>query len=128
MLDTRYDDMLKMMMTRQGRDSTQGLEILAQAQQVPPATMKAYVKAAMNVDASSALRDMKPAFLFVGSSRMWSDTTSWAAVSKQLGYDESGAVATRRVGNSAALIMKDQPDSLAAIIDEFTAKAIAGKK
>lgn len=127
MLDTRYEDMLKMMMTRQGRDSAQGLELYAQAQQVPPATMKAYIKAAMNADASSALKGMKPSFLFVGSARMWPDTTTWAAVSKQLGYDEAGPLDARRIGNSAALIMKDQPDSLAAIIDEFTAKAIAKK-
>jgi pimeloyl-ACP methyl ester carboxylesterase len=128
MLDTRYDDVLKMMMMRQGRDTTQGLEIYAQAQQVPPATIKAYLRAAMNVDASGALKDMKPAFLFVGSARLWPDTTAWATVAKQLGYDEAGPIAARRIKDSAALIMKDQPDTLAAVIDEFAARAIATKK
>jgi len=129
MLDTNYENMLKMMMIRQGRDSTQGLELLATAQQVPPATVKAYIKAALNVDASGALKDMKPAFLFVGSSRLWPDTTTWAGVSKQLGYDVAGVTVNgRRVKDSAALIMKDQPDTLAAIIDQFAARAIAAKK
>ncbi len=127
-LDTRYEDVLKMMMTRQGRDTTQGLEIYAQAQLVPPATIKAYLKAAMNVDASGTLKDMKPAFLFVGSARLWPDTTAWATVAKQLGYEEAGPIATRRIKDSAALIMKDQPDSLAAVIGEFAARAIAAKK
>jgi hypothetical protein len=45
-----------------------------------------------------------------------------------LGYDEGGPITARRVANSAALIMKDQPDSLAAIIDQFSAQAIATKK
>ena len=128
MLDTRYDEILKGLMMRQGRDSTQGLEIYSQAQSVPPATVKAYLKAAMNVDASGALKTMKPAFLFIGSARIWPDTTSWATVAKQMGYGEAGPVPTRRIRDSAALIMKDQPDTLAAVIREFTARSLAAKK
>lgn len=128
MLDTNYEEILKSMMAGQGRDSAQGLELYAQAQQVPPATIKSYIKLAFNVDVTSALKDMKPAFLFVGSEKMWSDTTTWAVVSKRLGYDGAAGVTARRIGESAALIMKDQPDSLAAVIGEFTARAIATKK
>jgi hypothetical protein len=128
MLDTNYEDVLKMMLKDQGRDTTQSLELYAQAQQVPPVTIKTYLKAVMNLDVSSALRNMKPAFLFVGSSKLWPDTTSWTTMAKKLGYDEAGPIATRRIRNSAALIMKDQPDSLAAVIGEFTARAIAAKK
>jgi pimeloyl-ACP methyl ester carboxylesterase len=126
MLDARYDDILKSMMMTQGRDTTQGLELYAQAQQVPPATIKAYLKAAMNVDESSAFKNMKPAFLLVISERMWPDTTAWAVVAKKLGYEET--IATRRIKGTAALIMKDQPDSLAAVLGEFAARAIAAKK
>ena len=49
-------------------------------------------------------------------------------MAKQLGYDEAGPIAARRIKDSAALIMKDQPDTLAAVIDEFAARAIATKK
>ena len=125
---TGWRDMLKRMTMAQGRDTTQGLEIYAMAQQVPPATMKAYWKAMMNEDVSGALKDLKPAFQFVGSSRLWPDTTTWVTVAKQLGYDDAGAVTARRIGNCGALIMKEQPDSLAAVIDEFSARAIAGRK
>lgn len=128
MLDTRYEEFLKSMMMHQGRDTTQDHEVYAQAQQVPPATIKAYLKVAMNVDASGTLKGMKPAFLFVGSAKLWPDTTAWASVARKLGYDQAGPIATRRIKDSAALIMKDQPDSLAAIIDAFSARAIAAKK
>lgn len=128
MLDTRYDEMLKRMTMSPGRDTTEGLQIFAMAQQVPPATMKAYWRAMMNEDVSGALKDLKPAFQFVGSSRLWPDTTTWVTVAKQLGYDDAGAVTARRIGNCGALIMKEQPDSLAAVIDEFSARAIAGRK
>ena len=128
MLETRYEEFLKAMMTHQGRDTTQDREVYAQAQQVPPATIKAYLKVAMNVDASGALKGLKPAFLFVGSARLWPDTTAWASVARKMGYDEAGPIATRRIRDSAALIMKDQPDSLAAVIDEFATRAMTAKK
>ena len=41
MLDTRYDEFLKQTTMSQGRDTTQGLELSAQAQQVPAASVKA---------------------------------------------------------------------------------------
>lgn len=128
MLESRYDDVLKMMMMGQGRDTAQGIELYSQAQSVPPATVKAYLRAAMNEDASGALKKMKPSFLFIGSARMWPDTTTWTGLAKRLGYDEAGPIAARRIKDSAALIMKDQPDSLAAVIHEFAARAIAAKK
>ena len=128
MLDARYDDMLKRMTIAQARDTAQGLEIYAMAQQVPPATMKAYWKAGMNGDAASALKDMKPAFEFVASARTWPDTTTWVTVAKRMGYDEGGPITARRIVPGGPLVMKEQPDSLAAIIDEFSARAIAAKK
>jgi hypothetical protein len=129
MLDTNYDDILKRMYSGQGRDSLQNLEMYAIAQQVAPATMKAYLKTALNVDETAALKNMKPDFLFVASAKIWPDTTTWATLSKKIGYDEAGhPIATRRIANSAAMIMKDQPDTLAAVIADFSAKAMAAKK
>jgi pimeloyl-ACP methyl ester carboxylesterase len=127
MLDSNYDEIIKGMMMSQGRDSTQGNELYAQAQQVKPAVMKAYLRAAMNADLSPALKKLKPAFLFVGSEKLWADK-DWPMIAKAMGYDDAAAITARRVGNSGPLIMKEQPDSLSALIAEFTAKAIAVKK
>ncbi len=128
MLDARYDDFLKQMMMSQARDSVQGNELYSQAQGVPAATMKAYLKAALNVDASATLKKMKPAFLFVGSGKRWPETKDWPTLAKELGYDGPAAVSARRLAEGGPLIMKEQPDSLAAVIREFTAQAIAAKK
>jgi pimeloyl-ACP methyl ester carboxylesterase len=125
MLDTGYDDFLKRMMMSQGRDSTQGNELYSLAQAVPAASMKAYLKAALNVDASSALKKMKPAFLFVGSGKRWPATKDWPTLAKEMGYDDPAATPSRRLAEGGPLIMKEQPDSLAAVIRDFTAKAIA---
>jgi len=128
MLDARYDDFLKGMMMGQARDSAQGNELYSQAQSVPAASIKAYLKVALNVDASSALKKMKPAFLFVGSGKRWPESKDWPTLAKELGYDDPAAVSARRLAVGGPLIMKEQPDSLAAVIREFTAQAIATKK
>jgi pimeloyl-ACP methyl ester carboxylesterase len=128
MLDARYDELLKSMMMGQARDSAQGNELYSQAQTVPAATIKAYLKAALNVDASSALKKMKPAFLFVGSGKRWPSGKDWPTLAKELGYDGPVAVTARRLAEGGPLIMKEQPDSLATVIREFTAQAIKAKK
>ena len=128
MLDTNYDDMMKSMMMGQARDSSQGNELYSQVQAVPAATIKAYLKLALNADESSALKKMKPAFLFVGSGKRWPDCKDWPTLAKELGYDDPAAVTARRLAEGGPLIMKEQPDSLAAVIREFAARAIAAKK
>ena len=128
MLDTGYDDFLKRMMMGQARDSAQGNELYSQAMTVPAASMKAYLKAALNADASSALKKMKPAFLFVGTGKLWPEGKDWPTLAKELGYDGPAPVTARRLAEGGPLIMKEQPDSLAAVIREFTAQALAAKK
>ena len=128
MLDTGYDDFLKRTLRAQARDSVQANELYAQAQSVQPATMKAYLKMALNADASSALKKVKAPVLFVGSSKTWTEAKDWPTLAKEMGYDDPALLTARRVGESGALIMKEQPDSLAAAIGEFTAQVLAKKK
>jgi pimeloyl-ACP methyl ester carboxylesterase len=127
-LDLRYDEILKRIVTQEARDSLQGLELHAMAQAVPPATVKAYFRAIMNADASGVLKKMKPAFLLVASSKAWPAEKEWPVLAREWGYDDPAAIATRRVAHSGALIMKEQPDTLAAVVAEFAARAMAGKK
>jgi pimeloyl-ACP methyl ester carboxylesterase len=128
MLDTRYDDFLRGMTRSQAKDSVEANELYSQAQSMPAATMKAYLRAAFNVDASSAVKTMKPALLFVGSGRRWPAEKDWATMGKEMGYDDPAAVPARRLAEGGPLVMKQQPDSLAAVITEFTAQALAAKK
>jgi pimeloyl-ACP methyl ester carboxylesterase len=128
MLDEHYDEFLKSMMMGQARDSAQGNEMYSQAQSVPAATIKAYIKAALNADASGALKSRHPTLLFLGSSQVWSDGTDWPTLAKRMGYEDGAGIAARRMPNSGPLIMKEQPDSLAAAIRDFTAQSLAAKK
>lgn len=126
-LETQYDNIIRTMFTRMSSDSLENIEMLAQAQQVPPATMKAYFKASMNVDMSASAKNLKPAFLLVASEKRWPADKDWPTLAKEMGYDEAGPIATRRIMGAGALIMKQQPDTLAMVLDQFTAKAIAKK-
>ena len=127
-LDEHYDEFLKQMMRMQARDSTQANELYSQAQTVPAASIKAYFKAALNVDASSALKNMRPNFLFVGTGAAWPDTTTWPTIAKMFGYEDGAGIQARRLAAGGPLVMKEQPDSLAAVIRDFTARSLAGKK
>ena len=113
-----------------GRDSAQAVEIHSRAMLVPAVNVKTYLRELMYVDAASAVKDPKVPILFVGSSRAWPDTLTWAALAKSRGFDGAppGSIATRRIGNSGYLIMSDQPDSLAMTLDQFSKTAIAAKK
>ena len=128
MLDTRYDDFVKMVYSRAGRDSAEGLRIRAMVGQVPPVTMKAYYRTLFTADVSPALRSIKQPMLFIATDRLFKDGRTWGAVSHDLGFDDSTSVAVRRIPGSSTLVMQDMPDSLAAVISDFTAQALKGRK
>ena len=65
--------------------------------------------------------------LYVGTERGWPADKPWKAIAADRGLELLAAPDTARIPASAALVMKDQPDSLAAAIAKFTAKTLAGK-
>ena len=128
MLDEHYDEFLKGMSMGQARDSLQGNELYSQAQAVPAASIKAYYKAALNVDASPALKQLRPMLMYVGSGQVWLKDQAWPSIQKGMGYEDAPGMLSRRIPDCGPLIMKEQPDSLAAAIRDFTAQSLAAKK
>lgn len=128
MLDSNYDQLLKMIFSRAGRDSMQGVTIHATAAQTPPQTIKAYIGASLTSDATSALKSLQVPFLFVATDRLLKDGKSPGTALRALGYEDTTAVPVRRIANAGFLVMQDQPDTLAAVIADFTAQALAAKK
>jgi pimeloyl-ACP methyl ester carboxylesterase len=125
--EDNYDAMLRQMFVRMGRDSAQGMTIHAQAAQVPPATIKAYLRDGLNFDGTPVLKSLDKPVLFVGSARFWDAGQDWRAVAKQRGFEAFPAIRPRRIADSGFLIAADQPDSLAAVLAEFTAQALRGQ-
>ncbi len=124
MLDNNYEAIMKPMFVQQGRDSAQGVALWATASQVPRVTMKSYFAALLTADESRAFKDMKGAFRFVGTEKVWGSKVAWPDLAKQLGYDDPAAVDARRLAGAGALAAADQPDTLAMMVREFEAKAL----
>jgi pimeloyl-ACP methyl ester carboxylesterase len=120
-IDRNYDGFLEITYGRMGNDSAQNAMILGQARSVPPATIKAYVQAAMNADGAKGLPAMKTPFLFVATGRILG-TDDWPTTARAIGYDDPAQVPVRLMPGVGYLVMRDQPDSLAAVVREFEAK------
>ncbi len=126
MLDERYDDFVKMVFSHAGRDSAEGVRVRALAAQVPPVTMKSYYRTIFTSDVSGAFKGLKIPVLYVASDRLLKDS-DWPTVGKLLGFDDPASVPLRRIAGSGALLMQDEPDSLAAVLSDFSARVVAKK-
>jgi pimeloyl-ACP methyl ester carboxylesterase len=124
-MDDNFDAFLRKIYMGMGRDSAEGVALYSRAALVPQPQMKSYFHALFDLDASGAVKNLKTPMLFVGSSRTWADTVTWAAVGKQRGFDNPGAIRARRVANSGAQMYADQPDTLANIIRQFETSPLA---
>ncbi|MBI1798640.1 MAG: alpha/beta fold hydrolase [Candidatus Eisenbacteria bacterium] len=127
-MDQNYDTFFTMIFSRMGRDSLQNVAIRASAAQVPPNTIKAYMRALLNVDGTRAVKDLRTPMLFVATERILPPEKDWATVGKQLGWEDPVGVTPRRLAKCGALIASEQPDSLAMIVSEFAKGALAKKQ
>ncbi len=128
MLDSNYDQILKMIFSRAGKDSLQGVAIHAVAAQTPPQTIKSYIGASLTGDATPALKSLQVPYLFVATDLLFKSGRSPGTVFQALGFEDTTAVPMRRITNAGYLVMQDQPDTLAAVIADFTVRALAAKR
>jgi len=126
-IDTNYEAIMKPILTSGARDSVQRVAMWATASQVTHGDMKSYMTALLPADESKTFKDMKGAFEFIGTERVWEADKKWADLGKLLGYDESVPVDARRLTGAGALVAADQPDTLAMLVREFQSRALAKK-
>jgi pimeloyl-ACP methyl ester carboxylesterase len=125
-LDANYAEMTKALFTNMGRDSAQGAAAYAQAALVAPATMKAYLRELLVLDATPAVKNLTRPLLFIGGGREWPADRPWSEQAKRFGYDGAKDVIPRRFGSAGHYVPQDVPDSTAAAIAEFAATSMAG--
>jgi pimeloyl-ACP methyl ester carboxylesterase len=127
-MDNSYETVAKMMFSKLGRDTTQSAAIYAMFTQASPATVKAFVREGFYTDGNKDVKALKVPVQRVATSRVWKPDMTSGAVLKALGWEDTTA-ALIRLPDSGYWAMKDQPDSLAAIIRQFAAASFAaGKK
>jgi pimeloyl-ACP methyl ester carboxylesterase len=126
-MDQSYESVAKMMFSNMGRDTTQSQAIFTAVSQTPPATVKAYVREGFFTDGNKDAKALKIPTRMLITSGMWKSGMTSGAALKRLGWEDTTA-AVQRIPEAAYWVMKDQPDTLAAIISEFAAARIAAKK
>ena len=124
-IEQNYDTFLKMMFTRMGRDSAQGVAIHAMASQVAPNTIKAYIRALLNVDGTHTLKDLKTPMLAVFTERLLKADADWPATAKTIGWENAADYVPRRIAGAGMLIASEQPDTLASVVSAFEARTPA---
>jgi pimeloyl-ACP methyl ester carboxylesterase len=125
-IEQNYQQFSQMAFSQMGRDSTESARLYAAFVQVPPATVKAYIREMMHMDANKDFKGVRAPLDLAFTEKAWKASSSWGAVSKQFGYDDTTAVPVRIAG-SGPMVMKDQPDTLAALITSLAAKGFAAK-
>ena len=126
-MDSNYEAVASRMFSNMGRDTTQSKAIYTMFTQTPPATVKAYVREGFFSDGNKDAKAAKVPEQLVVTSRVWKPGMTSGSVLKTMGWEDTTARAIR-VADAAFWVMKDQPDTLAAIISEFATARIAAKK
>jgi len=102
-----------------GRDSLQGEALFEQAERVPAAAMKAWIRLAVTTDLSPAMRGVRVPVLAVVSARTWPAGESWAACADTLGYPVTPSVTPARITDAGHFVMLDRPARLAELLRRF---------
>lgn len=125
-LDQNYEAFIQMLYAQLARDSVQGVKLRADAMQVEPNVMKAYMRHLLKADASRVLDKLEMPVLFVISDKRMPEGKTWAEVATEYGYPHPERIAHRVITNSGSMIHYDQPDTLAAVLDGFSKQATGG--
>lgn len=127
-MDENYETFKTMAFAKMGRDSAESAILFAKMAAVQPATVKAYMRNLLRVDANRDLKSLGMPVPLVVSGRTWKGEALWGPTSKSMGYDDSTMVTPHRIVSAGTLVMKDQPDSLAAILTGYATERFAAKK
>jgi pimeloyl-ACP methyl ester carboxylesterase len=123
-IDAQYETFIRLIYDNIAKDSTQAVKLRSDAMHTESRHMKAYLRYLLKVDASGAFKKIKAPIMVVVSDRRWPKEKQWPEIAAEFGYTDAQKLDVRRVSNSGYMVHMDQPDSLAALIGEFTATAV----
>lgn len=127
-LDENYEQFAQMAFHKMGRDSAESERLYAGMAALAPVTVKAYMHELLMVDANKQLKGLPVPPTLVFTDRGWKGNEPWGTIAKQFGIDDSTLAVPHRVRNAGPLVMKDQPDTLAALLADAAVKSFAAAK
>jgi len=127
-MEDNYDQFSRMMFSSMGRDSAENEQLYAIMAAIPPVTVKAYFRNMFSMDANRELKSLKPPLALVFTAKAWKSGSSAGSVMKMFGMEDTTMAVPARLADAGRLPMKEQPDSLAAMVAAFAQRSFAARK
>ena len=127
-MEENYAQFLPMAFSRMGRDSAESERLFTMMSTVPPVTVKTYIRNLLTLDGNRDLKGLKVPLALTLTERGWKTGVPWGTVAHAYGIEDSTIAVPTRIAGAGTMVMKDQPDTLAAVITAFAQKSFATKR
>jgi len=117
-LKERYPSLVRVIFEVMSEDPVESDSAVAIALRVPPEVLSGYLRDAWRVDLRPRLRSLKTPVTVITGAATWPASAPWEVAKVKLGYETAGDVRGYRLSRASHLLMRDQPDSLAALIEQ----------
>jgi len=115
-IEQRYSALVHAIFEVMSLNPTECDSAVVQALRVPRAVLSAYLRDAWRTDLRPRIRDLKTPIHVIATEGSWPVTQPWERARHRFGYMSAGPAEGYRIPGSGHLLMRDQPDSLAAIL------------
>jgi pimeloyl-ACP methyl ester carboxylesterase len=118
MLTERYPVYVGAVFSGMSLDEARGDSLAARAMLVPQPVLSAYLRDSWREDLRPKIQSLKTPVFLVATDTTWPVGESWTSARRRLGYETAGPAIGYRIVASGHMVALDQPDSLAAVIDD----------
>jgi pyruvate dehydrogenase E2 component (dihydrolipoamide acetyltransferase) len=122
-LEERYVSLVRVIFETMSLDPPEADSAVARAFRVPPEVLGAYFRDSWRSDLRDRIRSSTTPIHVIATSAAWPASQPWEDARERAGYATKGPIEGHRIAGSGHLIMRDQPDSLVAVLERIAAGA-----
>jgi pimeloyl-ACP methyl ester carboxylesterase len=120
-LKDRYTSLIPVMFQVMALNPVEADSAVALAMRTPRPVLSAYLTDAWHADLRPRIRSLKTPVHVITAEATWPASRPWEKMKDDFGYRTAGPVTGYRVMGAGHLVMRDQPDTLAAILERIAA-------
>lgn len=117
-LKERYASLVRVIFETMSEDPVESDSAVAHALRVPEPVLSGYLRDAWRNDLRPRIRSLRTPVHVITGSATWPASASWEQAKVRLGYVTAGPVEGHRLPLGSHYLMRDQPDSLSALIEK----------
>jgi len=115
----RYPSLIRVMFGVMSLSPAESDSAVEKALRTPPEVLSAYLRDAWRTDLRPRILGLKTPVHVITAEATWPASQSWEKMREAMGYRTAGPVEGYRVAESGHLVMRDQPDTLVAIVERI---------